>query len=309
MAIFCPNCGKEAVEGARFCEDCGQSLQPVQQAVFEQPVYEQPVQQQVFEQPAQQQVFEQQGQPVYEQPAQQAYAQQGQQAYGQQGQQQYYTPQMQQPKKKSKLPVIIGVIVGVVLLIGAGTVGAAAYLTHKAASTIQENPDILDNIVKGEDPETPGGVTDPDIASNTTVIENPSRWVGTFEISGASGEDIENETLSVYGVVGTTSEGKSFLEIYDYLAEDPTTDALLSFYCDVEDERIVPVIDDPNDAWIMDTLISAEESDNFIIELKYDMLHLNCDYVRYDNSANATIDAWLLPEEAAGTETEPADGE
>ena len=104
MGIFCPNCGNELAEGARFCGACGQAMtvlpaqgqqsaQPVQQQVYQQP--QQMQQEQVYQQPQQmQQPYMQQAQPFAQpqpqQMQQQPYMQQAQ-PYAQQPQ------QMQQP--------------------------------------------------------------------------------------------------------------------------------------------------------------------------------------------------------------------
>lgn len=92
---------------------------PVQQPVFEQPVYQQPVYQQA---PVQQPVYQQ---PVYQQPQYQ--------------QPVYQQPVYQQPeapkKKKSKAPLIIGLIIAI-LVLAAGGLAAWANLTD-------DHPDFL----------------------------------------------------------------------------------------------------------------------------------------------------------------------
>ena len=92
---------------------------PVQQPVFEQPVYQQPVYQQA---PVQQPVYQQ---PAYQQPQYQ--------------QPVYQQPVYQQPeapkKKKSKAPLIIGLIIAI-LVLAAGGLAAWANLTD-------DHPDFL----------------------------------------------------------------------------------------------------------------------------------------------------------------------
>lgn len=93
---------------------------PVQQPVYEQPAYQQPVYQQA---PVQQPVYQQ---PVYQQPVYQ--------------QPVYQQPVYQQPeapkKKKSKAPLIIGLIIAI-LVLAAGGLAAWANLTD-------DHPDFLD---------------------------------------------------------------------------------------------------------------------------------------------------------------------
>ena len=92
---------------------------PVQQPVFEQPVYQQPVYQQA---PVQQPVYQQ---PAYQQPQYQ------QPVYQQPVYQQPETPK----KKKSKAPLIIGLIIAI-LVLAAGGLAAWANLTD-------DHPDFL----------------------------------------------------------------------------------------------------------------------------------------------------------------------
>ena len=126
--MFCTNCGASNADGAKFCVACGTPLvnnQPETPAtpvapVYAPPVYETPEdattvyappvqsapQTPVYEEPVQQA-------PVYEAPVQQP---------------QYYAPvtpdmqpmnQPEPPKKKDKTGLIIGIVVGVLVLIGA----------------------------------------------------------------------------------------------------------------------------------------------------------------------------------------------
>lgn len=100
----CPNCGNPVAEGQAFCANCG-AAQNAQTTIPEQPAQpQQPVQpQQPYGQP------------------QQTYGQQpyGQQPYGQPMQQPYGQPfePAQQPKKKSKKGLIIGIAVAVLVII------------------------------------------------------------------------------------------------------------------------------------------------------------------------------------------------
>lgn len=96
----CVNCGSPLQEGQKFCAVCG--TQQPQQPAYEQPAYEQPAygyEEPVYEQPGYEQASYQD--PAYQQPY--GY----EQPYG-------YAPV--QTKKKSKLPLILG-IVGVVVVL------------------------------------------------------------------------------------------------------------------------------------------------------------------------------------------------
>ena len=89
----CVNCGSPLQEGQKFCAVCGTQQPVCEQPAYgyEEPVYEQPgYEQSSYQEPAYQQPY------GYEQP------------YG-------YAPV--QTKKKSKLPLIIGISVAVVLMI------------------------------------------------------------------------------------------------------------------------------------------------------------------------------------------------
>ena len=122
---FCPYCGTQVEDGSKFCIACGAKLDiaapapaPAPEPVTEQPqqtAYQAP--QQTYQQPQQSYQQSQQG---YQQP-QQGYQQ------PQQGYQQGYVPPAYpnyQPqnggkatgKKKSKLPLIIGIVLGVIIL-------------------------------------------------------------------------------------------------------------------------------------------------------------------------------------------------
>ena len=167
--MFCPKCGNQNPDGALFCTNCGEKFlqeaveavqeaaAPVQETVTEavqeaaapvveaaapvveaaapvvdpapvqqpvqQPVYQQPVQQPVYQQPVQQPVYQQ---PVYQQPVYQ--------------QPMYQQPAFQQPapKKKSKAPLIITLII-VLLVLAAG--GLIAYETFLASE--EDRPEWL----------------------------------------------------------------------------------------------------------------------------------------------------------------------
>ena len=119
---ICPNCGNPVADGQAFCANCGaaQNMQttiPEQPLVQpQQPTYEQPPVQP--QQPYGQQPYGQPQQP-YGQP-QQPYGQQPygqpQQPYGQQPYGQPFAP-AEQPKKKSKKGLIIGIVAAVLVII------------------------------------------------------------------------------------------------------------------------------------------------------------------------------------------------
>lgn len=108
--MFCNNCGAEVHEGQKFCNNCGAPIPQPSTSVASELNQDttQTNQSQAAQQPTQQ----------YQSPIGQQPAQQYQQAYPQQPAQQYQyqQPQQQAPKKKSKAPLIIGIVVAVVLI-------------------------------------------------------------------------------------------------------------------------------------------------------------------------------------------------
>ena len=155
---FCPYCGSQVDDGSKFCIACGAKLSPAEPAAPaapQQPAYEAP-QEPVYEAP-QQPVYEA-PQQTYQAPPQQTY-QQPQQQYQQPGynaQQQPYQPQQQSyvpptqtayqpqggyaaaPRKKSKLPLIIGIILGVIVL----AVAALLLLKDKLGGGSSDDPTL-----------------------------------------------------------------------------------------------------------------------------------------------------------------------
>lgn len=115
--MFCPNCGGQLPENARFCSECGEKLESQQSAP----------QQSVPQQGMPQQGMPQQGMPqsVFQQSVpQQAGWQQG----GQAGMP--FSTMGGMPKKGKKLKIVIGVIVALVVIIG-GLVGYSAFCKHR----------------------------------------------------------------------------------------------------------------------------------------------------------------------------------
>ena len=155
---ICPNCGNPVADGQAFCANCG-AAQNMQTTIPEQPpvqpAYEQPPVQNTYEQPQQpQQPQQPYGQPQqpYGQP-QQPYGQ-PQQPYGQ-PQQPYGQPQQpygqpygqpyapaQQPKKKSKKGLIIGIIAAVLVIILVASCGGGGGGGGSTGGVVSRGPNF-----------------------------------------------------------------------------------------------------------------------------------------------------------------------
>ncbi|MEE3468361.1 MAG: zinc ribbon domain-containing protein [Eubacterium sp.] len=126
--MFCRKCGAQIPDDAEFCVSCGTQVTPVAQQTEAQadPFGQQGQPQQPYGQQTQpQEPYGQQTQQSYGQPAQtqQSYGQQD--PYGQQPQQPYGQPP-QEPETKSKKPLVIGIVCGVLVI---GIVVLVLFLT------------------------------------------------------------------------------------------------------------------------------------------------------------------------------------
>ena len=120
---FCTNCGAQLPEGVKFCTECGTKFDvetPVQETSAE-PVYEAPAApaEPAYEAPAEP-AYEAPAEPAYEAPAEPAYETPAEPAYEAPAEP-VYTPPVQQTapqkKKKSLLPVFLGIAAAVIVLI------------------------------------------------------------------------------------------------------------------------------------------------------------------------------------------------
>lgn len=143
--MFCPNCGEPIIEGKSFCANCGEKIVTAQQSAPQQAQPQaQPQQMQYQAQPQYQQSAPQQPQPQYRQQQPQP-----------QPQPQYQQPAPQQPqpqpKKKSPLPIILGIVGGVLVTIAAIVV-ALFLIGNKAINdaTAKESTKIEKHDKKGK---------------------------------------------------------------------------------------------------------------------------------------------------------------
>ncbi len=121
MPRFCPGCGAQAADNAKFCLTCGKPLtaqQPVQPQ-YQQQQYQQVPQSQPYQQQPQYQQPQYQQVPQYQQPYQQpAYA--------------------QSPKKKGKG----GIVFLIILLLAA--IGIVCYFGFRDGGWFRSKPSIVD---------------------------------------------------------------------------------------------------------------------------------------------------------------------
>ncbi len=118
MPKFCPNCGAQVADNAKFCLTCGKPLAAQQPVQPQQPQYQQQYQQAP------------QYQPQYQQPQYQQVPQ-----YQQQYQQPVYA---QPPKKKGKG----GIVFLVILLLAA--IGVVCYFGFRDGGWFRSKPSIVD---------------------------------------------------------------------------------------------------------------------------------------------------------------------
>ncbi len=119
-------------------------------------------------------------------------------------------------------------------------------------------------------------------ASRGDDLQVGSTWAGTLTISGYVGpDDLDGSVSDVWGVIGE-SGGMTYFEIYR--AEDsdnPNASPLLSFWAELDGNRILPVIDPAEeDAWLFGIYLGDADESQLIFTLADGVL--SASYLYYD---------------------------
>ena len=114
-----------------------------------------------------------------------------------------------------------------------------------------------------------------------------SYWHGSLTISEHRGTGIlENGTMEIWGYLGSVRGSGYYFELYD--AEDidlEDTTAILSFWTEIDGDRLVPVIGE-EDAWLFDIWLDDRDVDAFT--LRYEDGSLHTDY-RYEAGSESCL--------------------
>ena len=128
-------------------------------------------------------------------------------------------------------------------------------------------------------------------SSDKSPLQVGSRWRGTVALSGHSGRgSLEEGLYDIWGVIDTVND-RVFFEIYDYegeaAMESDNLDAKLSFWAEIEGNRIVPVIGE-DDAWLLDIYLTESDTDE--LTFVYENGALTANYFYYDSNASEACD-------------------
>ena len=131
------------------------------------------------------------------------------------------------------------------------------------------------------------------------ALQPGDTWRGQITISNHAGQGtIQNGTVEVWGVIGTAS-GQDYFELYH--AEDAgstSASPILSFWAEIGEKRIVPVIDPAaQDGWLMNIYLDDAAESELIFTLEDGVL--SASYFYYDADTREACDvAFALTREA-----------
>ena len=146
--------------------------------------------------------------------------------------------------------------------------------------------------------DSTGAIKEPNTGAlfGTTLQKSPlqvgSLWRGTIDLSGHSGKgDLENGVYEVWGTIDEAGD-RIFFEIYDYESDEAMDvngdlSPILSFWAEIDGNRIVPVIGD-EDAWLIN--IYLDKSDTEELTFVFADGELTASYFYYDGDASEACD-------------------
>ena len=163
----------------------------------------------------------------------------------------------------------------------------------------------FDSVGRIERPDGSGTVTvpapepTPAPAPADAALQSGDTWLGQITISNHAGQgSIQNGSYDVWGVIGTAS-GRTYFELYDAEdAGDSSASPILSFWAELEGNRIVPDIDaDEEDGWLMNIWLDDADESELIFTLEDGVL--SASYFYYDADTREACDvAFTLTREA-----------
>ena len=141
----------------------------------------------------------------------------------------------------------------------------------------------------------PSSAPEPDSPKTVEKLELFSWWWGYLFLNDFQGENpVGKDVVQVWGYIGYTTDQRAFFEIYDQRDVNDDTIPLISFYADVHDDHLVPVIGS-RDAWVLDRFLDQSDVEPLTLYLREGNLKLSYHYVAEGQSCD--LFCMLVPED------------
>lgn len=103
--------------------------------------------------------------------------------------------------------------------------------------------------------------------SQAVDLQPGTWWYGTMYLYNYVGSDAPAaESQEVWGYLGQDNDGRWFFEVYENKEHGADVPSYLSFYVEVYEDRLVPVIGN-RDAWVFDLYLTAQDESRLSILL------------------------------------------
>lgn len=131
-------------------------------------------------------------------------------------------------------------------------------------------------------------------AKTVEKLELFSWWWGYLFLNDFQGENpVGKDVVQVWGYIGYTTDDRAFFEIYDVREVQEDTVPLISYYIELHDDYLVPVIG-AKDAWVLDRYLDQSDVEPLTLYLRDGSMKLNYHYV-YEG-ASCDLFCMLVPD-------------